>query len=134
MKPELSFNDEYGVTIMRIPKDTGFSDKIDEKESGEFIVGLLELLDRGEHRYLLCNVSGSANSRSSKEMRRWITKQGERMRLEKTAVVGASSVMRMIAKVMVAAIGQSEKTRFFKTEGEALRWFALSMVETEIRK
>lgn len=41
---------------------------------------------------------------------------------EKVAVFGASPGVRMIAKVLLTVTGFSKRTRFFKTEDEALRW------------
>ncbi|MBD3284766.1 hypothetical protein GF359_00355 [candidate division WOR-3 bacterium] len=42
-----------------------------------------------------------------------MTEQGSGMKTEKTAIVGASPVIRMLPKIMVAAMGQSDKTRSF---------------------
>ena len=42
----------------------------------------------------------------------------------KMAVFGASSLARIIAKMMVVALGVTETTRFFATEAEALEWLA----------
>ena len=41
---------------------------------------------------------------------------------EKIAVFGASPTVRMLAKVILAITGVSKRTRFFKTEQEALAW------------
>lgn len=42
----------------------------------------------------------------------------------KMAVFGASPLVRIVAKMMVVALGQTDTTRFFAGEAEALEWLA----------
>jgi hypothetical protein len=47
------------------------------------------------------------------------TVQSDKSRM---AVFGASPAIRVIAKMMLIALGQRDRTRFFKTEAQALAW------------
>jgi hypothetical protein len=42
----------------------------------------------------------------------------------KMAVFGASPLVRIVAKMMVVALGQTDTTRFFASESDALKWLA----------
>jgi hypothetical protein len=57
-------------------------------------------------------------------MRKTVAEEVTALNLDKVAILGANSVLRMMAKILLAVIGNkwSAETRFFGSEGEALTW------------
>lgn len=58
----------------------------------------------------------------SKETRVVYREHAKKLPIDKAAVIVASPVIRMIARVAIAALGKSMKTRFVKSDDEALAW------------
>ena len=58
----------------------------------------------------------------SKETRAVYREHAHKLPIDKAAVIVASPVIRMIAKVAIAALGKAMKTRFVKSDNEALSW------------
>ncbi|MBN2381018.1 STAS/SEC14 domain-containing protein [candidate division WOR-3 bacterium] len=81
------------------------------KTSGSYIIGDISA------------VEGDARGLIDKEARQVFRTYTERLRFIKTAIVGANPVMRMVAKVALAVMGDGTSARFFKTAEDALEWF-----------
>lgn len=128
MNKILRFDEEHGVLRMEIPSywEPGH---FDENEAFEIIDQVQELYKDREHRYMLVDVSRSPGSGVSKEFRRWMAEQATRIGLEKVAIVGASPITRMVSRIVMAALGKSNDSRFFRTDDEALRWLTKARLE-----
>lgn len=123
MENTLEFDEKHGVLVMKIPARWEPA-RFNEGEAEEFISLMEELYGDSEHRYLVVDISRTQKTGISKEFRRWMTEKAARIGLDKVAVVGASPVTRMVSKVVMAALGKSDDTRFFISTNEALVWFA----------
>jgi len=58
------------------------------------------------------------DNKTRKVMHKYI----DRASWEKAGIIGASPISMMMAKIMMSILGKSKKTRFFKSESEALVW------------
>lgn len=92
----------------------------------EALARMQELLDGKEHRYLLGDLSEATPQKYTKEFRKLVAEEGAKVPLDKVAITGASPVLRMMAKMLIAAAKVIRKipmeAKFFKTEKEALDW------------
>lgn len=75
-----------------------------------------------DKKLLLADVRENDRVMATKEERVRMRELSKDLTWDKAAVVGADTLVRMSAKIVLAAIGLSKTTRFFKTEDEALRW------------
>jgi hypothetical protein len=57
-----------------------------------------------------------------KETRKEFSKAQETARLDKIAMFGANPMTRMTAKVVEVVTGNAGRSKFFKTEAQALAW------------
>lgn len=57
-----------------------------------------------------------------KELRQALSQEFVDVGKVKTAIIGATPVLRMLVKALVAMIGTSDISRFFTTEEEAIAW------------
>jgi len=80
-------------------------------------------LDKMKRRLVLVDMSQDKNPSSmSKEARKAYKEHAAAINTEKVAMVGANPVTRMTAKIALSVLGQSDRTRFFKSEEEAFVW------------
>ncbi|MBN2379295.1 STAS/SEC14 domain-containing protein [candidate division WOR-3 bacterium] len=76
-------------------------------------------------RYALVDMSESVQMDTSvmtKEMRDAYKELGNMMDADKAAIVGATPVLRMIAKIVIAITRRAKTTQFFKTKEDAVSW------------
>ena len=57
-----------------------------------------------------------------KETRRIAKERAKALQIKKMAVCGAKSAVRIVASVVISAIGKSKDTKFCSTDEEALAW------------
>ncbi|MBN2380579.1 STAS/SEC14 domain-containing protein [candidate division WOR-3 bacterium] len=92
----------------------------------EAMTRIQELFEGKEHRYLIGDVSQASPQKYTKEFRQLVAEEGANVQLDKAAITGASPVLRMMAKMLIAAGRVARKipmeTRFFKTDEEAVEW------------
>lgn len=81
-----------------------------------------ELVGKDEKRYVLVDLSQGSSDMVDKEARQAFKKASDPSNFTKVALFGANPAVRMLAKVVLVVSGVSKKTRFFKSEAEALAW------------
>ncbi len=118
MIPQMSFDEKNQILHLK------FTEVWDEKDIPEMFNRMRTHLEGREKRILLGDVSGAAPQSYSKEMRKMVADEATTLKLDKIAIMGANPVLRMMAKVLLAVIGNkwSAETRFFGSKEEALAW------------
>lgn len=87
---------------------------------------MAEKLEDKERRCLVADVSLVPTLQLNRETRKLLQEQGKRLALEMMAIVGASPITRMLAKIVTTVLGIRNTSRFFKTTDEALAWLKIS--------
>ncbi|MBD3284761.1 hypothetical protein GF359_00330 [candidate division WOR-3 bacterium] len=72
--------------------------------------------------YFLLADLREASASLDKEVRKRLQNQMSEENLERVAMVVTNPAVRMIGKVVIATMGKSGNTRFFKTTEEGLAW------------
>ncbi|NLI98950.1 STAS/SEC14 domain-containing protein [bacterium] len=94
------------------------------QDAEEFFPLTKKLCEGKKRCYLLCDFKeGGTEIPKDKEYRQWLIKMYKESGFDRIAIFNTSPSMRMLAKIALAAAGQSKNVRFFKTEEEALSWF-----------
>jgi hypothetical protein len=115
----LSYNDKEDILYLKILS------VMEIEDIRELMPRFQKMFEGRARRYALVDMSESVQLGSdvmTKEMREAYKELGDLMNADKAAIVGATPVLRMIAKIVIAVTRRAKTTRFFKTEGEALRW------------
>lgn len=73
-------------------------------------------------RYFLAGLGEDAQAIIDKETRRVSREMGSSVNWGKMAIYGAKPGLRMLAKIVVKAMGRAKETKFFETENEGLAW------------
>ncbi len=98
----------------------------DESETPDTIGANLDrceaLLESLEKRFILSDLS-QQKGQLDKGCRTVLQERGQKIKFDKHAFVGANATARMVGKIIMAVMGQSHRTGFFKTEAEAIAWF-----------
>jgi len=94
--------------------------KFSKDDARETLTQVSKLLENSQRRYFLADISGSPNLTIDRDTRKVL--QGGSPEFERVALVGATPVTRMIAKVIVTVVARSATTKFCKTQEEALAW------------
>ncbi|MBN2380577.1 STAS/SEC14 domain-containing protein [candidate division WOR-3 bacterium] len=118
-KYKLSYNDEDDILCLKI------FGVITGEDLREMMPMLQKILDGKPRRYVLIDMSHSVQAGPNvmtKEMREAYKEMTVLMDSDKSAIFGASPVVRMAAKIALAVTKRWENTRFFKTEEEAVAW------------
>lgn len=117
MKFEIKPDAEAGVLRLVI-----FS-SLDKPDVDEMMPVIARELDKMKRRLVLVDMSQDKNPSSmTKEARKAYKEHAAIIKPDKVAMMGASPVTRMFAKIALGVMGESDKTRFFKTEEEAISW------------
>jgi hypothetical protein len=82
-----------------------------------------------QQRYILVFLGPDAQAIIDKETRRLAREKTKDNKWEKIAIYGAKSGVRMLAKVVLTAIGKGKDTKFFPTEKECVEWLVASQQE-----
>lgn len=75
-----------------------------------------------QRRYLLLTMFEDAQVMPSKETRKAMREAASLVKLSKIAMCGAKPTVRMLGKIVFAAMGKTKDSKFFATEEEALAW------------
>jgi hypothetical protein len=116
VKYKVWYNEEvdalYIQTFERLTKDDvgGIMDRVNAELEGR------------QRRYVVVDLSEGSSDMVDREARKAFKGIANPYDFEKLAVFGANPSVRMLAKVVLAITGVSSKTRFFKTEAQAIRW------------
>lgn len=118
MIPHMQYDEENQALVLR------FTEVWTEEDIPGLFSRLREYLGEKEKKNILGDVSQAPTQSYSKEFRKMIAEEAASLSLDKVAVVGANPVLRMMAKVLLAIIGQkwSVETKFFTAEKDALVW------------
>lgn len=92
-------------------------------EDAAEIASALGAIPEGKRKHILIDVSETLTSAlMSKEVRKAMSEKFKPLGRNKTAIVGASPVIRMIVKALTSMIGTADLNRYFAKEAEALAW------------
>jgi hypothetical protein len=91
-------------------------------DAGELVDALEQNAKKGKTNLLLADLSQTPNLNMDRETRRYIQEKGKSIYYDKMAVIGASPVTRMLAKIVMGVIGRPDTIKFFTTEGDAVGW------------
>ncbi|MBN2379296.1 STAS/SEC14 domain-containing protein [candidate division WOR-3 bacterium] len=117
MKYEIRLDKEHGLLRLII------FESIDKENVDEMMPAMARELDTMTRRLVLVDMSNDKNSTSmTKRARKAYKEHAAAINTDKVAMVGASPITRMFAKIALGVMGKSEQTRFFKTEEDALAW------------
>lgn len=116
MNYRLWFDEDAGAAHLKI---THMST---ENDVNEYMAGLDKLLEGKKKRYVLVDLTDNPPGLLDKPARKAFGKYAGSIDFHKIAMYGAKPVIRMVAKVAVAALGKTKITKFFETREEALRW------------
>lgn len=83
---------------------------------------MIRILEGKTHRRLLADVSSVPGLQMNKETRNILKEKARELNLERMAVVGASPITRMLAKIVTTVLGVRGDTKFFRTVTEAVDW------------
>lgn len=99
-------------------------EKLDKNDVYDIMSEVNKELEGKGRRSVVVDLTHGSSAMVDKEARKAFKELAtpEAFASEKIAVFGASPAVRMLAKVILTITGVSKKTRFFKTEDDALRW------------
>lgn len=116
MNYKIWFDEKEGITRADIFESfnpeiaTSFFDEIKDNFTEEQI------------KYFLACLGENAQDIIDRETRKVCTEKGKLIKWQKIALYGAKPGLRMLAKIVVKAMGRGKDTGFFATEEEALAW------------
>ncbi|MBN2379328.1 STAS/SEC14 domain-containing protein [candidate division WOR-3 bacterium] len=111
------FNEEHGILYVKTYKT------IDAEDIHQLIHQVEKAFEGRPRRYILGDLSENPSDPLTKEARQAFKEYSDSITYDRIAVIGVNPFTRMVVKIAIKIIGQSEKTRFFKSEEEALNWF-----------
>lgn len=132
MEPEKNFkiwfDEESGILRSEVykPFNTENSIALFDEMSGKYT--------EKQQRYILVFLGENAQDMISKETRRVFREKGQQSKWKKIAIYGAKPGVRMLAKVILTAIGRGNATKFFATEKECLEWLKAEIEEDKAPK
>ena len=115
-KYKIWYDEENGVLRVDI------YDRFDSEAASGFLNFIRENFESEKHRYSLIYMGERAQPLPDKETRRTIREKAGLVNWDKIAILGAKPGLRIFSKILVAALGKSENTKFLATEEEALVW------------
>jgi hypothetical protein len=110
------FDAEQGVLYVKTFKT------IDAGEIHQLIPQVDKSLEGKPRRYIIGDLSENPTDPLTKEARQAFKQYANSINYDRIAVIGVNPFTRMVVKIGVKIVGQSDKTRFFKTEAQALAW------------
>ncbi|MBN2379320.1 STAS/SEC14 domain-containing protein [candidate division WOR-3 bacterium] len=81
-----------------------------------------EILEGKNGRSVIADISESPLLQIGRDARMKMAEIAQTLNLDRIAIVGATSMNRMMAKVTSAPFGKSKEADFFKTKEEAISW------------
>ncbi len=97
---------------------------LEPDEAVESIVAMAKVSSDCKRKVILMDLSNMEGD-MSRETRQAVSSMEIQKKTEKIAVVGSNSITRMIAKVLLSSINESEIAKFFQTREEALAWLKI---------
>lgn len=97
-------------------------DTFDGETTFEFFTSMNEKYTPEQQRYCLIYMAEAAQRLVDKEVRRVAREKGALLKWDKLAIWGAKPGLRMVAKIVLTAIGKGNDTQFFENEQEAFSW------------
>lgn len=119
MNYKIWFDDELGVGRFKV------FDTLTAEDVKEYILGLNKLLEGKEHCYILIDLTeypSGLPGLTGSAARKVFKEYSHSVNWNKVAFFGAGPGTRMLAKTAIFALGKSNITKFFNTEGEAIAW------------
>ncbi len=115
----LSYDDDNDILYLKI------LGSIEREDLQKLTSRFNELFEGKPRRYVLTDMSESITLDSkvmTKQMRETYREFSDLLNADRSAIVGASPSMRMVAKIVLAITGRSKDTKFFNAKEEALSW------------
>lgn len=75
-----------------------------------------------QQRYVICFVNDDAQKLVDKETRKVAAEKGKVIKWGNIAIWGAKPGLRMVAKIVLTAVGKGKSLRFFDSENEGVAW------------
>lgn len=91
-------------------------------DAGELVDALEKNAKKGETNLLLADLTQTPSMNMDRDTRRFIQEKGKSIYYNRMAVVGASPITRMLAKIVMGVIGRPETLKFFASKDEAVHW------------
>jgi hypothetical protein len=110
------FDQEQGVLYVKTFKT------IDAEEIHQLIPQVEKSLEGKPERHIIGDLSENPTDPLTKQARQAFKQYANSLNYDRIAIIGVNPLTRMIVKIAVKIIGQSDKTQFFNNEAEALRW------------
>lgn len=88
----------------------------------ELLRNVNSLFESRTAHLLLIDLSKATDQVLSKELRQWLKENSPHLEVDKVAVVGASALIRIAARIVISVIGRAKDTGFFRTADEAVAW------------
>ncbi|NLI97715.1 hypothetical protein GX441_03530 [bacterium] len=121
MAYETFYDEKIGMVRLNLKGQWGSG-----REFAEAVSMMNSLLDEREKRIVICDLSQGSFQSYTKEFRQSVARTAKNVEIEKAAITGASPVLRMMAKMLLAAARtlnpELPEVRFFNLEEEALEW------------
>jgi hypothetical protein len=117
MRHKVYFDDKNEVGVIEVVEEYSVQDA---DETFDVLEGLFK--GKPEDRYFLLVDLTKAVQNLSSAARKRIQKRSENLDLKRIAMVVTHPAPRMIGKMVVAVMGKSDSTAFFKEKEPALRW------------
>ncbi|MBN2381023.1 hypothetical protein JXM67_14590 [candidate division WOR-3 bacterium] len=94
------------------------------KESAQMLMIEIEnkLVEMNTRQGIMDLTEAEAIANIPKEVREVYKEHALKLPLDRAAILVNSPILRMAARVVLAALGKTNNTKFFKTEVEALAW------------
>lgn len=101
-----------------------FTEVWDENDVPELFKRIRAHFEGRKERNIVGDLSHAAPQSYSRQMRKMVAEEAAALSLDKVAILGANNVLRMMAKILLAVIGNkwSAETKFFDSEADALAW------------
>ncbi|MBN2379299.1 STAS/SEC14 domain-containing protein [candidate division WOR-3 bacterium] len=115
----LTYDDKSEILSLKVLRP------LDREGLIDLELGIQKLLKGKPLRNVLVDMTESVQFSTdfmNKEVRNSYKVLMEQMNVEKSAIVGASPVIRMIAKIAISVSGKSDVNKFFETREEAMAW------------
>ncbi|MBD3286602.1 hypothetical protein GF338_09730 [candidate division WOR-3 bacterium] len=111
---KIRFDEEQGILRLQVLDD------FTPESIDEMFTKVKELFNGKEPKLILVDISKMPNLSLDKNTRKLL--QEKAVPFDKMALLGATPITRMMAKVILTVLGKSASTYFCRTENEALSW------------
>lgn len=116
MKYGIKYDQEEGMILADI------LETFDEEAGAGFLDTLKDEFTEEQRRYMLAYMAEEAQPLPDKNTRRLLRTKINEVPLGKVAIYGAKPGLRMVAKIILAAVGKGSDAKFFTSREEAFSW------------